>query len=388
MTPESQLLITSVRIAVSGNPEPLCLDINWDSFLQLAQSHKICALAYDGLKKSGADLSPVPEAALATLHKACMQAIAHSVQMDALRCRLETGLQQRKVAHVFLKGAVLKYDYPVSSLRTMTDLDILVHTGDYPAIDELVLSLDGTPEDGDGNHHSFSFPGSLKVEFHPNLLHHDTPVGAQINPGWQYTRNSEDFCKELTEEGLYLNTVCHMANHMAMGGIGIRFVLDVWVHHHLRQKTVDRVFVEQELERFGLLDFARNIEALADHWFSCRTDAPFPEALAEYIITSGSYGTMERSVITAASLSKCGSAASAFMRKAFCSRAEMEDRFHWLKGRPWLLPVAWFVRALRVVTRRSGLLKDWLQTSGAVSDAEIAAHRELLASFGIRRQKQ
>ena len=388
MMPESLLLIKLTRIAVTGNPEPLLLDVNWEAFLQLAQSHKLSALAYDGLKKSGENLSPVPENILTVLHSTCMQAIARSVQMDGLRCRLEAGLQQRKVAHIFLKGAVLKYDYPVSALRTMSDMDILVHTEDYPAIDELARALGGVPEDGDGNHHSFIFPGRLHVEFHPNLLHHDTPIGAQINPGWQYARESGSFSKELTEEGLYLNTLCHMAHHMADGGIGIRFVLDVWVHRHLRKQAIDRAFVEQELARFGLLEFTKNIEALAEHWFSGSESAPFPAGLDEYIVTSGSHGTAQRAALNAVSMSAGGSRRSAMMGKAFYSRAEMEDRFPWVKGKPWLLPAAWCIRAFRVVTRRSHLLKDWVSTTGAVSDQEAAAQRELLNSFGICRQKK
>ena len=99
MTPESQLLITLTRIAVTGKPEPVSLEVDWDAFLRLAREHKLAGLAYDGLKKSGAALDPVPEKILVELRNACMRAIAQSVQQDAMRCRLEAGLLQRNVVY-------------------------------------------------------------------------------------------------------------------------------------------------------------------------------------------------------------------------------------------------------------------------------------------------
>lgn len=388
MTPESRLLIALTRAAVTDAKEPLCLDVDWEAFLKLARLHKLGPLAYDGLKKSGADLKDVPDTAINTLKKACMFAISQSVQMDALRVKLENGLRQRQVSHIFLKGAVLKYDYPVPALRTMSDMDILVYTKDYAAIDSVAQELQGKPEAGDGNHKSFRFPGNLEIEFHPNLLHHDTPVGTQINPGWQYAKQGDSCSMELTEEGFYLNTICHLANHFVAGGVGVRFILDVWVNRHLRKQTMDRGFVEQELERFGLLDFTRNIEALSEHWFGEGEGSELLEELGEYIITSGSHGNNERAMLNAVSLSADGSSRSALLRKAFYSREEMEDRFPWVKGKPWLLPVAWLVRAFRVLTTRFGLLRSWIRNTGAVTSDEAARQKAMLVRFGIREQKK
>lgn len=388
MTPESRLLIALTRAAITGAKEPLCLEVDWEKLLKLARMHKLGALAYDGLKKSGADLKDVPESAVSALRKSCLLAISQSVQMDALRAKLENGLRQRQVRHIFLKGAVLKYDYPVPALRTMSDMDILVFTGDYPAIDEVALELGGKPEVGDGNHKSFVFPGNLEIEFHPNLLHHDSPVGTQINPGWQYAKPGDDYSAELTEEGFYLNTVCHLADHFVAGGVGVRFVLDVWINRHRRKAPMDRGFVERELKKFGLLEFVRNIEALSEHWFGDGESSELLEELGEYILTSGSHGTNERALLNAVSMSSGGSSRSALLSRVFYSREEMEDRYPWVKGRPWLLPVAWLVRAFRVLTTRFDLLRSWIRGTGAVSDDEAAQQKAMLNRFGIRRQKK
>lgn len=385
MTTESQLLIALIRIAVTGNAVPLDLNVDWYAFLQLARMHKLSALAYDGLKKAGVDMELVPAEIAAALRKDCFWAISQNVQMEALRGKLEAGLQQRNVRHIFLKGAVLKFDYPVSALRTMSDMDILVHIEDYPAIDDLAKELEGTLLPGDGNHRSFLFPGNLTIEFHPNLLHQDTPVGTGINPGWQYAKPSESCSMALTEEGFYLHHICHMAEHLAGSGIGIRFVLDVWVHQNLRKEPADRAFIEQELARFGLLELAQNVEALARHWFDGAESTPLLEELGAYIISSGIYGTNKQAARSALSMSG-GSRTAAFWQRAFYSRQEMEGRFPWLKGKPWLLPVGWCVRAFRVLTKRKRLLTDWLKDTGEVSKEEAVRQGELLARFGISRK--
>ena len=61
---------------------------------------------------------------------------------------------------------------------------------------------------------------------------------------------------------VFLKGICHLAHHFVCGGVGIRFITDVWVCRNLREPQPDRATVERELERMELLEFARNIEAL------------------------------------------------------------------------------------------------------------------------------
>lgn len=381
MTQENELLVGALAQAVAQRPLQIPENVDWEKFLALCDAHSVAPLAYGGVQK--ADL---PEKVKKHLEGRFLQATFMSAQFDHLRSALEEKLTEAGIPHIFLKGAELKKDYPVPAMRTMCDLDILVYTKDYPAIDKVAKSLGGTPGHSDGNHRNYGFPGGAGVEFHPNLLHHETPVGTEINPGWQYARG-EGSEKALTSEGFYLNTLCHLANHFVAGGVGIRFVLDVWVCRHLRKEQPDRAFVEKELTRFGLLDFARNIEDLAEGWFSGNPMTPELEELGEYILTSGSHGTADRAMLNAVSLSPGGSRSSALLQKAFYSRQEMEDRFPWTKGRPWLQPAAWCVRAFRAVTNHGHLILKWSKDTGKFSQTQIREQKEKLTRFGIRPPK-
>ena len=223
------------------------------------------------------------------------------------------------------------------------------------------------------------------MEFHPNLLHHASPIGTDINPGWQYATQTPDGWQQ-TEEGFYLHTLCHLAHHFASGGVGVRFVLDIWVSRHLRKAQPDRAFVEAELRRFGMLDFAQKLEALSDAWFSGEPMTELLEELGEYILTSGSHGTTDRAILNSLSLSPGGSRASALLKKAFYPRAELEDRYPWCKDKPLLLPAAWCARAFKAVTTHGDLIAKWGKDSAKHDKAQITAHRQKLHRFGIHKK--
>ena len=376
---ESKLLIGALRGAMTGKPVQVPDELDWTAFLKLARAHNVEGLAYSGLQQER-----LPEAVQKHLTGAYHRAIFRDAQMEHMHMQLHKLLDQAQVSHVFLKGAQLKYSYPIPALRTMSDLDVLVHTRDYPRIDQVCAQLDGQLLAGDGNHRNFSFPGGVKVEFHPNLVHHTSPVAAGVNPGWQYVDDSG----AMTEEGFYLSILCHMADHFVSGGIGVRFVLDVWVFRNLREAPMDRLFVEKELERFGLLAFTQNIEALAQAWFGDGEMTPVLEELGEYILTSGSHGNMDRAMLNAVSLSAGGSRSSVLWSKVFYPRQELEDRFPWAKGRPWLLPAAWCVRAFRAVTKNGKQIVTWSKGTGTVSETQVAQQRAKLSRFGIEPKKK
>lgn len=382
MNGESKLLIAALRSAMTGEIPELPEQVDWQNFLTLAAVHKIEGLVYSGLKN--ADL---PHNVSLHLQAAYHKAIFSDAQYTYIKNQLQKELTQAGVPHMFLKGAYLKENYPIPALRTMADLDVLVYTEDYDKIDTVCATLGSQPVGGDGNHRSFVFPSGVLVEFHPNLLHHATLIAPELNPGWQYAKKDcPAYTLELTEEGFYLHVLCHMADHFVGGGVGARFVLDVWVLRNRRHKPIDRTFVEQELTRFGLLEFVKNIERLAEIWFGNEETDPVMDELAEYILTSGVHGRSDRAMLNAVAMSKGGNRFSALWRKAFYPRAELEDRYSWAKGKPWLLPAAWCARAFRAVTTHGDVVAAWSKGTGSITDEQIQQQQQRLGRFGIRRK--
>lgn len=385
MTAEQALLISAIKASVCGTPIDHVYEPDWNKFLLLASSHDLSAMVYDGLHKSNHPMTEVTER---ILYGHYVQAIYRDAQQEYLMNQLQSSLEKAGIKHIFLKGAVLKANYPVPALRTMCDVDVLVYAKDFDRISDVAKALGGTATPGDGNHRNFSFPGGVFVEFHPNLLHHATPIGTGINPGWQYAKEDCPTCSgELTPEGFYLNTLCHLANHFVTGGVGVRFLLDVWVNRHLRKPEADRTFVEAEMKRMGLLEFMQNIEQLADAWFGDLPMTPLLEELGEYILTGGNQGIGDRHMLNAMSLSS-GSRVSALLGKAFFPKEELEDRFPWCKGKTFLLPAAWCVRAYYAVTQHRSFVVDWVKGTGQISKSDVIENQEMLRRFGLESKRK
>lgn len=378
MEAKYSLLLALVRNQITGTPVQIPTDADLEGLFDAARRHKLGTFVCAALEGTPYEMQAL-QAIGATYHGA----VFIDVQADHIRSDLTRVLGEAGIDHVYQRGICLKHDYPVPAMRTMSDMDVLVRSRDLHKLPKVMEQLPCKQKPGDGNHRIFVVEPGMTVEFHPELIHCSSTVGTGINPGWQYVPEGQEQAeKQMTEEGFYLNILCHLANHFAAGGVGVRFVLDVWVCNHLRKTKPDRAFVEQELERIGLLKFGLQVEQLAEVWFSGAESNEILDELGEYILTSSSHGDSRRAMLNAVCLS--GSGFSALWRKVFYPRQDLYNRFDWVRGRAWLLPAAWLVRVFQAVTRRSGLILRWSKGAMNFSDEQIAQQREKLMRFGIR----
>ena len=75
MTPEQQLLIGTVKAAVTGATFSMEAESDWLSFYALAGRHGLLPLAYDGLQKTPILWQQLPQDVQKGLFTAYMQAI-------------------------------------------------------------------------------------------------------------------------------------------------------------------------------------------------------------------------------------------------------------------------------------------------------------------------
>lgn len=364
-------LIRLLRAGLRGEDCAPPENCPWEEVLALAAEQRVENLLWYALGKA----AHVPPETAARLELAHRQAVFASVQIDAWLARIGEALSGRSIPHVALRGAVLRDRYPQRDMRPMADLDYLVRTGDYPAIREVMEALGGKHVHTDGGHFTFVVPPGLHVEFHPNLVYVMSPAGGGINPGWQYVRAGE-----LTAEGQYLNHICHLASDLTRGGAGVRTIMDNWVCRRGPGEKPDRAAVERRLEEFGLLAFARNVEDLADWWFGEGGESPVAADLGDYILDSGSHGTLRQAVLAERA---CWGSTGSLLRRIFYPMEEMKGRYPWLEGRPWLLPAAWLLRGARTARRHGEQVRAWLRRSRNTEKTESRAFRRRLEAFGL-----
>jgi len=98
------------------------------------------------------------------------RAIFRDAQQEHLKKQLQAALVESNIKHIFLKGAVLKADYPTPALRTMSDLDVLVYVEAFGRIDKVSQKLGTRANGSDGNHRNYVFPSKGTRNFTPDQI--------------------------------------------------------------------------------------------------------------------------------------------------------------------------------------------------------------------------
>lgn len=167
----------------------------------------------------------------------------------------------------------------------------------------------------------------------------------------------------MSKEDQYIFTMVHLAQHFKDGGVGIRFIMDIYVYTH--KLELNRTYINEELKKLGLLEFAMNAEKLSMYWFSPKetvfadNEKDLIEELGKFIMDNRTYGRSEH--YKALALGK-GGKRGYFGRVVFPELKSMETAYPWLKGRSYLLPAAWAARIIRVILFRRSNLKMGLDT--------------------------
>ncbi len=327
-------------------------DMDWKQLIQLAKEHSILDFVYYGV-----DCLP-PEHKPYDVHcKLLEQDLISSVvrncnQIEGAK-ELFSAFEEAGVYALAVKGICTKYHYPETELRTMGDIDILYQPQQNAKVKKVMKQL-GYEQRLEGRKHDCYYRRPyLTVEMHRDLVEADSVYTPYYETIWERVKPKENcqYVREMTLEDEYIYTLVHLARHFQDGGIGIRFLIDVYVYNHL--KDIDWQYIEAELKQLQLWEFYINMSKLAEWWFGekmpLQEDKQFLDKLATYIIANGTFGTQEN----AAAISVAKHGRVQFLWKAiFPNLKNMQSMFVWLDKWPILLPYAWVLRGVRSVTSK------------------------------------
>lgn len=298
-------------------------------------------------------------------------------------------MAERGVPCVPLKGWVLRDAYPRPYLRTMGDLDLLIPPEHLSDAEQVMTELGYTREREHYTdyHVCYYKPPCLTVEVHVRLT--EEPHCPVFDTVWERTCAREDGCFQLSDEDCYLFLIYHAAKHVLLGGIGLRFIMDLWVllrRFHRASVSIRRKQVCDKLNQLGLTSFAAYSEQLAAEWFgtpgislaAAAEDEMTMRLWREYILSSGVFGGAVSSYENQLARRSMPALAVA---KLFPRRALMEIRYPVLQQKPWLLPKLWLVRLWEKLRGGEGLTGALAMTS--VSQPQRKSREYLLAHLGL-----
>ena len=273
----------------------------------------------------------------------------------------EERCEKEGIYHQVLKGAVLKGLYPLPELREMSDMDIMIYGENFKRAKEVVEDMGFILYKSVKHHDIYRKPPFLVMELHHALYDKDVD-----KTQYEYfnkkkklsAKEGRKYALEFGVEDFYVYMIAHMAKHFYETGCGIRNVLDVYIYRKQYETTWDEEVIDMELSKCKLSAFESRICTLSKVWLGEQEPDPYSEVLFDYMLNSGIYGKGENGVwgkfalYSQSSINNYKSYAKRWYY--FPPRTYMESDYLWLKKAPYLLIVAWGIRAVHGLFSRDG----------------------------------
>ena len=381
---EKNYIIDLLKCAITNTtPSTPYESLDWDVVFNYAKIHRIVPILYFSIQK----LSEKYKATITNLEQYELAYKSNLVD-DANRENeisiITKLLKENNVDFILLKGSVTKHFYPDTSMRMMSDIDILYRNVDSKEIKRLLennsyCQTKSTPKDS----MYLSSNQLVKIEMQQSLI--DDGFTAWL----KYLDTIWDRCEKKSEneyimapEDFYIYHIIHMAKHFINGGIGLRHVLDTWVikNHYrgIKQNYVQKIFKELSLCKFEQL-----ITDLCNYWFkdSIPSDKKAIDLIAEYIFENGAFGNIsQQSVNEATTGSSVG-----IKEKVFPSKQTMSNYYgDVINNHPVTIPIYWIRLTFERLFKNRDKTKNKMNSISNISEIQKEKTKELFKICGLK----
>lgn len=369
MNNESVYLLKILKGFIMGN-NPGVFNGDWKKLIQLADIHSVTGiLGY--MMMQYPDESNARYAQL--MRKQYLQTIGVFSQREEKMKKLINLLNENGIAHLLFKGFVVKDYYPIPELRSYGDIDFLIHMEDRKKCDELMVK-EGFEKKTDWEP-VYSYLRDLEYyEIHTDVMEVEVSDNADYigyyKQVWEHARLVDGCTWELSPEFHFLYLITHIAKHISHSGAGIRMYMDIAVFiHHFGNKP-DWSYIQKELEKLVLSNFANMVLTVVQEYFGVvspiplrKVDSQILEDFMEFTMDDGTFGNFGRDsgLINLKKQDRNEEKVSrgrTFLHRLFPPAANLEARYTYLQGRYWLLPVAWIHRFFRTQDSLSEHMKE------------------------------
>lgn len=340
-------------------------DLDVDELYQFCKFHSITsivAMALDEVWKG----SPADEEIMKKWRQARDKAIRKNILLNAERERILAHLESIGCWYMPLKGSLMQFEYPQFGMRQMSDNDILVDPEKSVQIrDFMVQNGYDCVQFLQGHHDEYNRKPVYNFEIHRALFRKEeapklADYYANIRQRLEKDENNR-FGYHMSWSDFYIYMIAHAYNHFQESGIGIRFLMDVYVFHKNHAADLDPGYVERELEKLDALKFDQVSRELARLLFADpERTGDFSETELEAMdafFSSGAFGTEDQLLKKNLdkNIGEGGSTrAGYFLRRLFPPRELLGVMYPVVKKHKWLTPFVWIYRLVRTVFSRPG----------------------------------
>lgn len=272
MNREQDFFIQILSDHISKRTTKPCQDIDWKIVTQLSRSHQVDGIVLFQCRGFIPDeyRELLEQAMRATLYYYNNRKVALKEMSDAFR---ESG-----IPFIVVKGFAITEYYPVPSLRTMGDCDIIVHQQNMPAAMRVMRNLGYQGIENERTHDWECVKKNLVFELHDSLVQSADHAGkVQRDFFNQYDEFVKDGVIDWNFHFLFL--IMHLRKHFMNSGVGIRSFMDIAVI--LRYGAELRWdWIIAKLVYLDLYRFAQSCFYLLEKWFG--VVAPINYSVLDY----------------------------------------------------------------------------------------------------------
>lgn len=359
----------------------------WDEIWDLAYKHQIASIIYYGVVNSKAD---IPEEYYKKLQDYTFKNLfVDRKQTYTIKC-LEKEFRHYKIDYMLLKGSVLKQIYPKTDMRTMSDIDILIHSNQYDTISEIMKRL-GFSFKAQSSHDYEWTSKMIHIELHKSMIPpQDADYYEYFGNGWYKALKCPDspYAYRLSNEDQLIYVFTHFAKHYRNGGIGIRHMIDLWIILD-KYPQINLNYVSKALKSIGLLDFFKNVMYVLQVWFENKPSTDKSDYITEYIFESGAYGISKNRMISTCAKKYDGGSTFKMRIKYIISQLfpkidSMKLAYPVLKNAPILLPLVWIYRFFKVLIFKRGRMSNSIKKISNMNADDAKERQKALKYVGLK----
>lgn len=378
---EQNYIIELLKCAITNTtPSIPSEDLDWNVVFNYAKIHRIIPVLHFSIQKLPKNIK-----SKVTNLEAYELAYKSNLVDDANRENeisiIAKELSYNNIDYILLKGSVTKYFYPDTSMRMMSDIDILYRNASSKEINSILgnkgyVQTKSTPKDA-----MYLSPNKkVKIEMQQSLVDDGfTDWLEYLDTIWDRCEKKADNEFTMTLEDFYIYHIIHMAKHFVNGGIGLRHVLDTWViKNYFRE--IDKDFIKKILAELGLNQFEYQITTLCKYWFENYNlkDRDSIELLSEYIFANGAFGNIKQQSINELS--------SGNTRKLFPNKTTMANYYgDVIIKHPYRIPLCWIRLNMERIFRNSKNTKNKYQALSSISNKQKEKTKQLFDICGLNK---
>ena len=366
-------------------------DIEWDNLIAIAKIHQVEGILFYQCKDF------VPDQFRSSLESIFHATLFYYINRENDLKEVKRLFNKSDISLITVKGLSVASCYPAAALRTMGDIDILVHREDKEKAGELLESLGYNVGVKAPDYDWAYFRNKSHFELHHQLLY-DEPSNPKLqvdffNKYWNYVRDGS-----LDWSFHFLFLIAHLRKHMLYSGAGFRMFYDIAAVIR-NDPGLNWKWIEEKLNYLEMDKFSSTCFFLIENWFGVKApvsydqlDVSFLDYATEKIFANGIFGFDDANnrlngdinKILQPGKSKSIARVQMTIRYLFPKYIHMRyiPYYSFIEGRPWLLPAAWGYRVIRLLSGKDNGTRSFINNL-QISDREIESREKELRRWGL-----